>query len=229
MTYDEFRAAFMRALRESGLPGMGSAEETLDMRTLDRTLQVRVEPVGGQRTEPFYATATISWRWSALQTTRGIFREEDTLRELLGHDEDVDTERPSLRVDIHLAASTMVGKPVPMPTKQKWADWAREALGRLEGGEALLPEEDVQETEDGRLCVLAWKGDPRVEADCSPSGEVRLHAVRLEAFQMLELPRLWDDSTREPDDMPDAHLDAMFARVKASLFAWMDALDHLGR
>lgn len=157
MTYDEFRAAFMRALRESGLPGMGSAEETLDLRTLDRTLQVRVEPVGGQRTEPFYATATISWRWSALQTTRGIFREEDTLRELLGHDEDVDTERPSLRVDIHLAASTMVGKPVPMPTKQKWADWAREALGGWRGARRSSPK---------RMCRR-----PRMVASASSRGK----------------------------------------------------------
>jgi hypothetical protein len=229
MTYEEFRAAFLRSMKESGPPNMGFQEEKLDLVSLDRTFGVFMEPVGGQRSKPFHATAAISWRWSALQTHRGILPEEDTLRELLGDvGEDIEPGGSRiLRVDIKLSASTMVGHPVPMPSTAKWAEWTRETLGRLESGEALLPEDDVEETDDGRLAILAWKGDPRIEADCSPAGGVRLHAVKLDAFQLINLPTNLDDPDRHPGPHPAEQLDAMFARVKAALYAWMDALDHL--
>lgn len=229
MTYEEFRSAFLRSMRESGPPGVGFQAEKLDPVTLDRTFSTFMEPVGGQRSKPFHATAAISWRWSALQTHRGMLPEEDTLHELLGDVGD-DIEACGsrvLRVDIKLSATTMVGQAVPMPSTAKWAEWTRETLGRLESGEALLPEDDVEETDDGRLAILAWRGDPRIEADCSPSGDIRLHAVKLDAFQLLNLPRNLDDPDRDGGEGPAAQLDAMFARVKASLYAWMDALDHL--
>jgi hypothetical protein len=228
MTYEEFRALFLRSLRESGLPHMGFQEETLDLRMLARTFKVFVEPVGGHRTEPFHATAAIWWTWSAFQTSRGIFREEDALGELLGRrEEDLDTEPPRLRIDIKLAATTMHGQALPMPWKQKWASWAQETLGRLERIEPLLPDEHVEELEDGQLAILAWQGSPTGKVECSPDGGLRLQRVDLEAFQIINLPRRWDVPDRKPDERPDRHLDAMFARVKASLHAWTEALDHL--
>ena len=54
-----------------------------------------------------------------------------------------------------------------------------------------------------------------------------MESLKLDAFQLLDLPRRWDDPDREPDELPDRKLREMFARVKASLYAWMEALDHL--
>jgi len=228
MTYEEFRETFRLLLKESGLPAFGEPNEVLDLRTLNRTFQVHVEPISGQVTQPFHVTASISWRWSSFQTSRGMLCEEETIREMLGDDaEDMDTDRPFLRIDIKLSASTPHDKPLPMPSQPKWAAWARETLVRLERVEPLLPKEHFEEQDDGRFAILAWQGGPVAKVTCSPDGELRLESLRLDAFQLLDLPRRWDDPDREPDELPDAKLRQIFARVKASLYGWMEALDHL--
>jgi hypothetical protein len=71
------------------------------------------------------------------------------------------------------------------------------------------------------------QGDLAVEATCVPAGELKLEGVEVSAWQAIELPRLWDDSDREPDPHPHVHLVAMFERVRAALHGWMEAMDHL--
>ncbi len=102
MRYEEFKAAWDEALRESHLPvigGSGGGEETLELRWLDRRYKVYVEPIGGQHVEPFTVTATLSWRWKAELTARSATTEEDLLRSLLGREEadEIETEQPWLR------------------------------------------------------------------------------------------------------------------------------------
>lgn len=80
-----FRAAFEAARRASGLPlASMHAEEHLDLRHLDRTYRVPVEPGEGQRAEPFFATALFSWRWNALHTARTATTDEDIVTEFFG-------------------------------------------------------------------------------------------------------------------------------------------------
>lgn len=228
MDYEEFRETFRRLLVEAGMSDMGMPDEALDLRMLSRTYKVHVLPVSGQLTPPFHVTASMWWRWSAFQTSRGIFREEDALRELVGEDfAGENTERPFLRLDIRLSATTPYEKPIPMPSREKWAAWVRETIGRLERVEPLVPEEHFEEQDNGRFAILAWQGNPRAEVECSPDGDLLLRSLKLDAFQLLDLPRRWDDSEREPDELPDQKLRETFARVKASLYAWMEALDHL--
>ncbi len=57
--------------------------------------------------------------------------------------------------------------------------------------------------------------DPEVKASCNPHGELRLEASSVSAFQGVDLPRVWNDSDREPDDDPYDQLAAMFQRVRA--------------
>src|SRR4051794_8261680 len=106
MTYDEFKAAWLSALRESGLSIMGvrPIEETLDLRTTDRTCKTFVEPLGGQHAGAFHVTAALKFRWNALQTARTNTTEEDMLGELLGLERTrrPRTELPWLRVDVAL-------------------------------------------------------------------------------------------------------------------------------
>lgn len=230
MTYDEFKAAFLLALRDVGLPTMGPPphEETLCLKSTDRTVVVYVEPlardIGGQ----FHVSGTISWHWDALLAARTRTTEEDLLRELLGQEEaDAETEPPVLRIDIKLRASLMPGKEIPMPSASTWAKWSKEAITRLDRVEPLIPPEDpIEETVDGGFAILAWQGDPVIKATCDAAGILKLSSISVSAFQLVEVPRHWDDSEREDDPHPHAQLRALLARVKAALFAWGEVMDH---
>jgi hypothetical protein len=233
--YEELKAAWDEALRESRLPAIGGrdgGEERLDLRSMDRSYEVYVEPIGGQHLEPFHVTAALSWRWSSVLTARSRSTEEGLLDELLGRERSrkvktVKTDRPWLRVDIALRASAPYGKPLPMPGKAAWTRWVHEAMGRLERIEPVIPEENVREAKDGMLEILAWRGDPEVKTVCGPDGELRLESIELSAWQAIELPRQWDDSGREPDEHPHRQLCEMFARVRSALHAWTEVMDHL--
>jgi hypothetical protein len=228
VNYDEFKACFLNALRKARLPVFSQGDETLDLKSLDREFRISVEPVGGQGTPPFHAVAQISWTWDALQTARGRTTEEDTLDGLLGHDAPSGiTIKPTLRVDIKLSASLPWGKPHPLPAAAQWATWSREVFGRLEGVDRMVAEEMVREDDDGQLAILAWQGEPDLEVACGPGGLLRLKGVQIEAFQIIELPRKWDDPEQEPDDDPSQQLDALFRRIRAALHAWMEAVDAL--
>ena len=230
MNYNGFKACFLSALRESRLPMIGlEPKEVLDVGSAERTFTVSVEPIDREIGRPFHIAATLSFRWSALQTARTVTCEGDLLAELLGRDdaEPTETERPWLRVDIKLRAGLEWGKGIAMPAASAWAQWSREALGRLEKIERLVSDDVVREMPDGRHAILAWQGDPEVKASCNPRGELRLEAIMVSAFQGVDLPRVWNDSGREPDDDPYDQLEAMFHRVRAALYAWGEVMDHL--
>jgi hypothetical protein len=233
VTYEEFVQAWISARRESGLRLMSVHEgnETIDPRSLTRTFETFVEPLGEQEAEPFHVAATLSWTWHALMTARTATTEEDMLTEVLGRERvwgrKVKTERSPLRVDVKLSASLPYGKPSPMPTPPTWVKWAREVHGRLERVEPLVPGETTREGRDGRLEVPAWQSDPIAKVVCDPAGELRLESVEIAAGQLIELPRHWDDSERKPDEHPARQLSELFGRVRASLHAWMQAVDHL--
>jgi hypothetical protein len=155
--------------------------------------------------------------------------EEDVVAELLGHDRvhGIATDPPTLRVDLTLAARAPHEKPLPMPQPKAWAEWIREVRGRLERIEPLIPAEDVRVNGAGLLEVLAWQQEPTVTARCSPTGELLLQAVEVSAGQLIALPRVLDDSERAPDEGPEQQLRELFHRIRASLTAWMQAVDHL--
>jgi hypothetical protein len=229
MTYEEFRAAFLAALDECqlGMIGLWPAEE-INLRTTDRTFEVHVEPLGGSDAEPFFVAATISWRWDALLTARAATTEEDMFTELFRRDEAAELvpERPQIRIDLKLNASLPWGRPLPMPSKHAWASWIRETMGRLERIEPLTPEDHIRTSPDGTLEVLAWQGAPKIALSCSPSGELQLESVSIDAMQIMTLPRTVD-SDQPPEEGPEVQLGEMFHRVRASLTAWMQSLDHL--
>jgi len=227
--YEAFRTAWTEALRASRLPLIGlHADETLDTRRLDRSYVIYVEPFGGQDAPPFHVTATLSWAWHSTNTVRGTTHDGDVLSEMLGRDqsEDLVTEPPYVRVDIKLSASAPYDKPLPMPSKAAWKAWIHETLERLDRIEPLLPGEVSRENRAGMLEVLAWQESPKARVVCDRNGDLSLESVKIAAGQLIELPRLLDVSD-EPDPGPEAQLTDFFARVRASLMAWMQAVDHL--
>lgn len=229
MRYEEFREAFMDALRDSKLRMIGLwPVETIELRSTDRKVEVYVEPIGGSDAEPFHVAATIGWTWRALNTARSVTKEEDMLTELFGRGEadEIAADQPWLRVDVEFRASLPWGQPLPMPSSAVWAAWTREVVGRLERTERLTPEDHVFPNDRGELEVLAWQGSPKAEIACSPTGGLVLEGVTIDAMQLIELPRTLDVGV-DPDEGPEAQLGAMFQRIRASLMAWMQALDHL--
>jgi hypothetical protein len=226
--YEAFRTAWSRAHLESRLSALHDATETLNTRSLDRSHTIYLEPLGGQDAPPFHVTATLSWAWDTLNTARARTCDEDVLTEMLGHDgaSELVTEKPCVRVDIKLTASAPYGKPLPLPARSAWRQWVHETLSRLDDIEPLLPDEPHRENRMGLTEVLAWQGSPTVRTVCSADGELRLDAVELAAGQIIELPRSLD-CPDEPDEGPEAQLTQLFTRVRASLMAWSQALDHL--
>lgn len=226
--YEAFRTAWTQALRESRLQALHEATETLDTRSLDRSHTIRVEPLGGQDAPPFHVTAVLSWAWDTLNTTRARTCDEDVLTEMLGRDVagELASEKPCVRVDIKLTASAPYGKPVPLPGRSAWRQWAHETLSRLDDIEPLLPEQPHRENRMGMTEVLAWQGSPIVRTVCSADGELLLGAVELAAGQIIELPRSLD-CPDVPDEGPEEQLTQLFTRVRGALMAWTQALDHL--
>lgn len=225
MRYEDFKAVWAELLRESQLRPFGFPSETLDLVMMDRRYESRVEPFGGQDAEPFLVTAALSWRWDALQSARTATSEDDAVRDLLGTDSRARTDKPVMRVDISLHATLPWGKPITLPSPPLWAAWVREVLGRLEDIEPLLPEKKVRQGKKGRLEALAWRTEPQLEVVCGDDGALQLSAVSLAAGQMLTLPRQWNSDRQ--DTQPDKQLGALFARLKLSLKAWSEAMDHL--
>lgn len=231
MNYEQFKELWTGALRESGLLilGVRPIDESLDLSSTDRRCKTCVLPPSNQLAAAFHATASLEFRWDALQTARTHTTEEGMLQELFGVDRTRNprTEVPWLRVDVTLHASTDWGKEIPLPRGDVWSRWARETLGRLENVEPLLPIEQVRETRTGRLEYLAWRSDPELNVLCKPDGTLLLRGVEVAAWQAVDLPRKWDDSSRRPDKEPHDQLAALFRRLKAALRGWMEALDHL--
>lgn len=230
MNYDDFKHIWVLALRESGLQtfGVDAVSESLDLHSMDRICKSGVEAVG-QDIEPFHVAGTLTWRWEPLHAARTATCEEDMLTELLDKDDvrRVRTQRPWLRVDVTLHASALWGKEIPMPGSNTWARWAREAIGRLESIEPIVPEQTTRQARSGRLEILAWQGEPEVQVLCGPKGELRLRSVKVSAWQAIGLARKWDDPSRKPDTGTGEQLFALFKRVRAALQAWVEVTDHL--
>jgi hypothetical protein len=190
-----------------------------------------VEPSGGQHAEPFHVTAALKFRWDALQTARTNTTEEDLLRELLGLERTrrPRTERPWLRVDVTLRASTAWGQEIRLPPGPAWQRWARATLDRLERIEPVIPFDKVRGGRPGLLPeILSWQGEqPELQVLCSPDGTLKLRGIELAAWLAISLPRKWDDPDRKSDRWPDDELAEMIKRLEAALDVWIEALDYL--
>jgi hypothetical protein len=229
MDYDSFRTAWTNALWKSGLRRIDlHPTETVDLRTMDRSYETVIEPLGGQDAKPFHVMAKLAWTWDALSNTRGWVGDERVLKEMIGREAaaEMPTERCFVRVDFELSASAPYGHPLVMPPPPAWRKWARETLQRLQSTEPLVPGQAWRETPSGAAEVLAWQDAPKVTATCMPDGELRLEGVQTAAWQLVEVPRAFAEGN-VPHAPMARQLTESFARLRAALAAWMQSLDHL--
>ena len=231
MDYDAFKSAFVFAVQESDLRLLSvraPSKEALDLQSMERTVEVFVEPLS-RDSGPFHVSASVSYVWDSLATARTATTEEDLLSELHGRAgaRRAKTDRPALRVDVSLRASLMTGKEIPLPKREAWIAWSREAITRLQRIERVIPKRQLRRGSGGLPEILGWQGEPELRVLCDADGALRLQGIEANAFQILELPRRWDDPDRKPDPRPDASLRTLFKRLKAAMFAWGEVMDHL--
>jgi hypothetical protein len=219
MRYDEFRDRWQGALRTAHvLAHHDRPEEMIDLTTTER--RWRVHPLA-RPTEPFQAGATISFRWGPFNSTRSYTCEEDLLTELFGRSRAGRSTQPRLlRVDITLRAMLPYGSTTPMPAPDVWAPWVA----------------SVEETLDTALtgrrrrkgAVIAWRGDLEIVGRSTPDGAFWFDGMSVSAFEMIVLPRIWDDPRRrEREASADEQIDGLAVRFRGALDAWTASVGEL--
>jgi hypothetical protein len=220
MRYDEFRDRWQAALRTARLLSHHDRpEETIDLTTTARRWRVRPFP---RSAEPFSAGATISFRWDPFASARAYTCEEDLLTELLGRRAGRSTQRRLLRVDIALHATLPYGSTTPMPATDVWVPWVASVEGGLDS--ALTGRRRRKGAE--RL----WRGDLEIAGRTASDGAFSLHGMSLPAFEMIVVPRIWDDPKRREREASAAQqIDGLAGRFRGALDAWAASVSELGR
>lgn len=221
MTFDEMIAAFVAAIRRSDLRTVPGPDVSLDQRSMDRTARFDLDPTRFSDRPSLHTGGHLSFRWSALDTARAHTSESDVVAQLLGPRTRLpQTAKRWLRLDIELSATTVWGKSLPDPGRSAWRAFRAELDGRLAGSPLVV--DDAPAT--AVFLIRAWQGEPTATYTCGADGTLRLDAVRLAAWQALDVPRRLD-TERVSDRAPD--LDGVLARLEAGLAIWTDALRHL--
>jgi hypothetical protein len=224
MNYEQFRAAWYKALTEAGMWSyLAPPAETVDLGSMSRTYQVYVHLGRSQEVEPFHVSASLSWTWDALQSARAATTEEDVLMLFLGDERRYQyTERPWLRVDVTLSATLPWGSPLPLPEPARWRDWLADVTERLQ---LLLPMD--WETRDEKMAIFASRSEPEAEVQPTADGQLYLTGVKLSAWERIDLPRQWDDPRRKRDESPYDQLVDFVERVWEAMDEWNQSLAHL--
>jgi hypothetical protein len=218
MRYDEFRDRWQAALRAAGiLSYQDRVQETIDVSTTERRWRFHTLP---RSVEPFSVSASISFRWDAFQSARSYTREEDLLTELHGRRARWSTQRRLLRMDIKFHATLPYGSATPLPATDVWLPWIASMEEKLSA--ALVAHRQRKKT------VIRWRGDLELEGETSLHGEFALHGMSVPAYEMIVVPRVWDDPRRREREASAAQqIDALAARFRGTLDAWTESVAEL--
>lgn len=220
MRYDEFRDRWQVALRSARLLAHHDRpEETIDLITTERRWKLRplARPV-----DPFHAGATISFRWCPFDSARSFTCEEDLLTELFGRRAGRSTQPRQMRVDIALGATLPYGSTTPIPAPDVWLPWVASVGQELDDA---LTARRRQKGSD-----IAWRGDLELEGRTSPDGAFVLHGVSVSAFEMIVVPRIWDDPKRRAREASAGEqIDGLARRFRGALDAWTASIGELVR
>jgi hypothetical protein len=216
MRYDEFRDRWQAALCAAGvLSHQERPQETIDVSTTERRWRFLTLP---RTVDPFTVAASISFHWDPFQSARSYTCEEDLLTELHGRRARWSTQRRLVRVDIKLHATLPYGSTMSLPAPDLWLPWITSVEEKL--GAALVPQR--QRNKD-----IRWRGELELEGEAS-LGEFALHGMSVPAFEMIVVPRIWDDPRRREGEASAARpIDALAARFRGALNAWTESVAQL--
>jgi len=221
MNYQEFRDLWHAALQTARLPipyPLGPTER-IDLRDMSRTYELVLYGGPQPKFEPFHIAATIQWDWDAVLSARYATTEEDMLMQIFGdfgiHE---DTDPPWLRMDVCLAASVSYGTIFPMPGLAQWQRWIKQVGSQLQ---EILP---TGYDEEG--FISAYSGGPQATVKCLEDGQFSLEKLTFEAWQLILLPRQWDDPEKSDPD-PEQALTDFANRIAKARIAWENSLVHL--
>ena len=186
MRYEGFRDRWQAALRSQQLLFLGDhADEAIDLGTMSRRWKVHLLP---RDVGPFTVGATIGFRWSPVEAARSYTNEEDLLTELFGRRRPGKATQPRLvRVDLGCRAGLPYGSTTPLPSPETWLAWLESVEEAIQ--DALTPRRKTK----GHI---SWCGSVELEGRTAPHGSFSLSALKLPAFEMVAVPRIWDDSRR---------------------------------
>jgi hypothetical protein len=225
MNHEQFLRVVVDELGEAGLEvtPVGRTEH-LELRHGDRKVALELPDFGRERDEVLTCWTTVEWTWRALQSARAATTEEDVLVELFGHRSVMpETEPGAVRVDVTLKATAPWGSNLTLPDSATWARWSAAVHAALE---PLLGLELV-EGEDGQRRVVGGWESPVVELACDAAGHLTVSRLEARAFELVDIPRVWDDSRRPPDPDPRERLADLARRLVEARTAWREALGEL--
>ena len=172
--------------------------------------------------EPFHVGATISFRWDPFDAARSYTCEEDLLTELFGRRAARSTQLRLVRVDINLRATLPYGSTTPMPAPDVWASWVASVEEKRENA--------LTGRRRRKRAVPAWRGDLEIEGRTTPVGAFSFHGISVPAYEMIVVPRIWDDPRRREREASAAQqIDGLAGRFRGALDAWTASVGELVR
>ncbi|HET8934440.1 MAG TPA: hypothetical protein VFN67_13410 [Polyangiales bacterium] len=223
MDHDEFRAAWLDALKGAGLLAYPDRpEDLIELRSMSRKHSVRIGLNRSRTGGPLFASMLLGWTWTPMHSARTYTNEDDFLTELLGRDhaQDVIVESPWLRVDIQLCATAPYAEPIRLHDTTRLRRWTTE-VPRM-----LRPHlrEKVERSSRGIEAIHGWVGEPEARVQCDAAGELHLLGVELEAWRSVQLPQASERAVEVFDDETSTQLARLAADTCAAIAAWTKSL-----
>ena len=217
MRYDDFRDRWQAALHAAGvLSHQDRPQETIDVSTTERRWRLLTLP---RTAGPFNVLASVGFHWDPFQSARSYTREEDLLTELLGRRARWSTQHRLVRVDIKLHAKLPYGSTTPLPAADVWQPWIASMEDKVSA--ALAPRQRTNTD-------IRWRGGLGLEGESSVHGEFALHGMSVPAYEMIVVPRIWDDPRRREREASAAKpIHALAARFRTALAAWTGSVAEL--
>lgn len=76
------------------------------------------------------------------------------------------------------------------------------------------------------MLVCACSGKPEATVKCLEDGQLNLEKLMFSAWQLISIPRQWDDPQKS-DPMPEKTLADFVQRIAKAMTVWQDNLVHL--
>ena len=191
MNYQEFRDLWHKALHKARLqiPYPITPTEKIDLSNMSRSYELLIYGGSHPKSDPFHLAAAITWNWDATISSRYATTEEDMLMQIFGDFgiKDEDTIPPQLRIDVHLTASLSYGGVYPMPELTQLQRWSKQVNNDLQ---LLLP---TVFDMDG---LFAGSEPFQPDIKLLEDGQLNLERIAFKAWQMIRLPRQWDDPNK---------------------------------